>query len=308
MKDLLETPAASAGRESGNIPPDQRHPSRPLAARSSSPGGGCEPSASIGATTLRAAATLPRKLGARLSRVSDAGESLSKHGTRTNYRGNTDRGLGERSAAHDRTRAPETWPGMPPGWRDQTAPRRAARRNNGARFRGRASQSRVQRRHLQRRRATEARVILVGSSGRTCYMVSAAPAVFQSSIGSHQACLPPARDCAPSRRTQLQAKKGSSVGGRHSRKQVGLDFTHRGDTRGSERDPRGLVPAPPVRYRREVGCIGFHQQSVVRHHPYHVVTIPVSERHNPAERDVPAGVDGDLRECGRSSEAVQHAD
>ena len=73
-------------------------------------------------------------------------------------------------------------------------------------------------------------------------------------------------------------------------------------------DPRRLVALAAVGHRRKIRRIGFDEQTIPRHEPEKIVVRPLVERHDAAERDVPAGIDGELREGVRPRIAMQHTD
>ncbi len=59
-------------------------------------------------------------------------------------------------------------------------------------------------------------------------------------------------------------------------------------------NPRRFVPLPPEGNRREVRGVGLQQQAIPRYEPHQIVVRPFVEGHDPAERDVPSGIQREL--------------
>lgn len=57
---------------------------------------------------------------------------------------------------------------------------------------------------------------------------------------------------------------------------------------------------------REIRCVRFREQPVVGDEAQQLDVVPLAERHDPAERHVPAEVDGLLRQLVRSGIAMQN--
>jgi hypothetical protein len=64
---------------------------------------------------------------------------------------------------------------------------------------------------------------------------------------------------------------------------------------------------PAMRYGREIGRIGFHEQPIDWREPQQVVVGPLLEGDHTGERQKPSGIERDTRERRGSSEAVQNA-
>jgi hypothetical protein len=79
-----------------------------------------------------------------------------------------------------------------------------------------------------------------------------------------------------------------------------------GDLRERMRNPRWLIPFSAVGHRCEVGRIRLDEQAILRHESKKIVVRPFVERHDPAERHIPAGVDGEFRQGVRARVAVQN--
>jgi hypothetical protein len=74
------------------------------------------------------------------------------------------------------------------------------------------------------------------------------------------------------------------------------------------RDPGGLVPFSPEGNRRQIWRVGLDEQTIARHQPHEVVVLPLVERDDPGERDVPSRIERNLGERVRAGVAVQDAD
>ena len=115
------------------------------------------------------------------------------------------------------------------------------------------------------------------------------------------------RECYSLGGLKGQTKEAPGVGSGRPSKLLRILSTGRGDLREGVRYPRRLIPLSPVRNRREVRRIGLDQQTISRHEPEKIVVRPLLEGHDPAKRNVPAGVDGHLRERVGARVAVQNA-
>ena len=80
-----------------------------------------------------------------------------------------------------------------------------------------------------------------------------------------------------------QAKETLGIGRGRLAKLLWIVAANDGELRESVRDPRRLVPLPPVWHWREVRGIGLNQETIPRHQPKEIVVRPLLERHDPAE-------------------------
>jgi len=116
------------------------------------------------------------------------------------------------------------------------------------------------------------------------------------------------RECYTLGCAQGQAEKALSVCSSHTAK---LQWIVTASTRHPGKrvsDPRGFVPLPPERNRREVRRVGLDEQSVARHEPKQVVVSPLVEGHDSTKRHIPSCAKGELRQGMRPGVTMQHTD
>jgi hypothetical protein len=116
------------------------------------------------------------------------------------------------------------------------------------------------------------------------------------------------RECYSLSRWKGQTEEALSVGSSRPAKLLRIITPNCGDLSERVRDPCGLVSLPAIRRRREVWRIGLDQKSIARHHPNQIVVRPFLERYDPAERDVPAGGDGEFGQRLRPGITVKDSD
>lgn len=116
------------------------------------------------------------------------------------------------------------------------------------------------------------------------------------------------RECYSLCRWKGQTEQTLSIGRGHRAKLLLVIAASGSEFIESSRYPRRLVSLSAVRYRREVRRIGLNQEAVSGHQPKEIVVRPLLEGHDPAERDVPTGGDGEFRQRFRSRVAVQDSD
>jgi hypothetical protein len=116
------------------------------------------------------------------------------------------------------------------------------------------------------------------------------------------------RECYSLGGSKGQTEKTPGIGGGRPSKLLEVIAANGGDLRKRMRDPRRLIPFPAVGHWRKVRGIGLDQQTILRHQSKKIVVRPLVERHDPAERHIPAGVDGELRQGMRAGVAMQNPD
>jgi hypothetical protein len=121
-------------------------------------------------------------------------------------------------------------------------------------------------------------------------------------------CVHVKRECYTLCRTQGQTEKTLSVGGRDVAQLEGIISAGSRDAGERVGDPGRLVPLSPEWNRSKIRRIGFDQQPIWRHQPEQFDVSPFLECHDPAERHVPTGGDGVLRQRMRAGVAVQDTD
>jgi hypothetical protein len=115
------------------------------------------------------------------------------------------------------------------------------------------------------------------------------------------------RECYTLGGVEGQTKETFGVRRSGGSKLAGIVATGGSDFGKRVHDPGGLVPLPAVRHGRQVGRIGFEEQSVSRHQSEQIVGAPFLERHDATERDAPACIDRELGQGVRASVAMQYA-
>ena len=113
------------------------------------------------------------------------------------------------------------------------------------------------------------------------------------------------RECYSLRDCEGQTEKPRRICCRRHADVVRIVVTRFGELRDGVDDPRRLVPLAAIRNRSEVRGVRFDEQTVARHKPQQCEVRPLPERDDPTERNVPAGVEGKLRQLRRSRIAVQ---
>ena len=114
------------------------------------------------------------------------------------------------------------------------------------------------------------------------------------------------RECYQLGGVQGQPEEAFGIGRRRPSELLRIDAADGGELRQRQRHPRRLVALAAMGHRCKIGGVGLDEEAGFGHQPQEIVVRPLFERHDPAERHVPAGVDRQLGKRVLAGVAMQY--